>query len=138
MRRTLDGYLAARRRHGPQDTRHRIEHIGRAGGVQLGRRLAELDREWDVDRTVMTLFPILGGLSASLGVRGVFKTRRANGWLYLFGVQMGFMLMHSLVGWCPPSAVLRRMGYRTQREISRERHALLAQAATPAPGIPAH
>jgi hypothetical protein len=122
-----------------RDLRHRVEHVGRAGGVALGRRLAELDREWDIDRSLLALFPVLSGVSAFLGIRGLFKRRAFNGWLGLLGVQMSFMMLHAVVGWCPPVSVLRRLGYRTQREIDRERHALLASSmASPASVVPAH
>jgi hypothetical protein len=37
-----------------------------------------------------------------------------------------FLLQHALQGWCPPVPILRRLGYRTAREIFEERLALLA------------
>ena len=33
-------------------------------------------------------------------------------------------MQHALQGWCPPLPVLRRLGFRTQNEIERERYAL--------------
>jgi hypothetical protein len=33
----------------------------------------------------------------------------------------GFMVQHALQGWCPPIALLRRLGVRTAREIEEER-----------------
>ena len=34
------------------------------------------------------------------------------------------MLQHALQGWCPPLPLFRRLGFRTQEEIARERYAL--------------
>jgi hypothetical protein len=90
-------------------------------------QLALLDREWDVDRAVMASFAVLGGLTFALGLRSVRARRKANGWLLLFGTQLGFLLFHAVYGWCPPVPVLRRLGFRTAREIEAERHALAAR-----------
>ena len=37
-----------------------------------------------------------------------------------------FLFQHAVQGWCPPIAVLRRLGVRTAREIEVERIALKA------------
>jgi hypothetical protein len=89
--------------------------------ASLLRHLAELDREWDVDRALMANFAVLGGLSLSLGLSRRNAWRRRNPWLALFGTQLGFLLFHSVAGWCPPLPVLRRLGFRTQKEIDVER-----------------
>jgi hypothetical protein len=34
------------------------------------------------------------------------------------------MVEHVIEGWCPPLAILRRLGFRTSSEINRERIAL--------------
>ena len=109
-----------------QQTRERIERTSRASPVEIGRRLAELDREWDIDRAVMANFAIVGGTALTLGIRNIRPSKKGNGWLYLFGTQMGFLLYHAIAGWCPPVAVFRRLGFRTQKEICRERQALEA------------
>ena len=85
---------------------------------RIGQRLEELDREWDIERALqvnssaLTLF----GLSMTL--------LRGRRWLLLPMVVQGFFMQHALEGYCPPLPVLRRMGFRTQSEIDRERHAL--------------
>jgi hypothetical protein len=38
----------------------------------------------------------------------------------------GFLLQHAVQGWCPPLAIWRRLGVRTQSEIEEERYALKA------------
>ena len=52
--------------------------------------------------------------------------RRAgvNGWLYAVRAPFAFLLMHALIGWCPPVVALRRLGFRTRAEIDAERSAL--------------
>jgi hypothetical protein len=91
----------------------------------IERRMADLDREWDVDRAVMANFAILGGVSATLAMRDLKRTGRASsGWLVLFGTQVAFLLNHAVRGWCPPLPVFRRLGFRTQKEIDAERQAL--------------
>lgn len=97
-------------------------NIRRFQGDPLGtisRRLGELDREWDVDRALMLNFAVLGGLSFALG-----KTRHP-GWHGVLAVQLTFLAVHALLGWCPPVPVFRRLGFRTQKEIGVERRALL-------------
>jgi hypothetical protein len=91
-------------------------------------RIAELDREWDVDRALFVNFALVGGAMFATGLvkrerRGFFG-REGKGFLAFFGVQLGFLLLHGLVGWCPPVPVFRRLGFRTAREIESERKAL--------------
>jgi hypothetical protein len=96
-----------------------VAHYAQMNREVILKRLAELDHEWDVDRALMALFPVLGGatLAAGLGKKG-------KGWLYLFAAQLGFLFVHATYGWCPPVAVLRRMGFRTRREIDQEKSEL--------------
>jgi hypothetical protein len=83
-------------------------------------RLAELEREWDIERALQANAAALTLASTLLAKAGY----RAAGWLpALVG---GFLLQHALQGWCPPMPVLRRMGFRTAREIAVERAALQA------------
>jgi hypothetical protein len=85
----------------------------------IDERLAELDREWDVERTLQTNFSIV----ALLGLALSLKNRR---WLLLSAAASAFMVQHALQGWCPPLALFRRLGVRSTAEIERERMALRA------------
>lgn len=103
------------------------EHI--AGGAEaISRRLAELDQEWDVDRALMVNFAVAGAATFTAGITRYASSSpfgpRRKGFLYFFGAQLGFLLLHGLAGWCPPASVFRRLGFRTQREIEVERAAL--------------
>lgn len=99
-----------------------------AGPEAILRRLAKLDYEWDIDRALMVGFSLAGSAALTTGLlrysRSSLFARRRTGFFYLFGAQLGFLLLHGLVGWCPPAVALRRLGFRTQREIEAERRDL--------------
>src|SRR6187551_248723 len=105
-----------------------VDAAVRGGPAAILQRLVKLDYEWDIDRALMVNFALAGGASFATGLSRYTRTpplsRRRKGFLYLFGAQLGFLLLHGIVGWCPPAAVLRRLGFRTQREIEAERRQL--------------
>jgi hypothetical protein len=86
----------------------------------IERRLLELEREWDIERALQTNFAAITIASVALG------TMAAAPWFLLTGIAAGFMGEHALKGWCPPVPILRRLGFRTMREINQERYALKA------------
>jgi hypothetical protein len=97
---------------------------------EIPARLAELDREWDIERA-------LGTGSASLSLVGLLLGTFVNKkWLALTAGVQGFFLQHQLQGWCPPLPLFRRYGVRTAREIENERHALKALYEHRTPSIP--
>jgi hypothetical protein len=87
---------------------------------RIDLRLAELEREWDIERT-------LEANSATLSLAGmVLGVLAGRKWFVFPALAGGFLLQNALQGWCPPLPVFRRMGVRTQTEIERERYALKA------------
>ncbi len=99
----------------------------------IDARLAELDREWDMERTLEA-----NAATAALGgvLLGAFVDRR---FLAVPAAVAAFLLQHALQGWCPPVPFFRRRGVRTASEIERERTALRAlrgDFAATAPEIP--
>ncbi|GJL51579.1 MAG: hypothetical protein NPIRA01_28060 [Nitrospirales bacterium] len=92
-----------------------------AGGLAaINRRLAELEYEWDIERT-------LEANAASFSLLGLFLGMTVNRrWYWLSAGVAGFLLQHALQGWCPPVPVFRRLSIRTSQEIECERHALKA------------
>lgn len=87
---------------------------------EIGRRLLELDQEWDVER-------VLEANAAALALLGTLRaTRGARTALVLPILVTGLLLQHAIQGWCPPVPLLRRLGFRTAHEINRERYALKA------------
>lgn len=100
-------------------TEHRVARYLTASPRALERRLRELDREWDLSR--MLVANASGIALAGIGL-GALVDRR----FYAVPVlAAGFLLQHALQGWCPPVALLRRLGLRTREEIEEERAALL-------------
>ena len=103
-----------------RQTEERVAHYASAGGEAIQRRLEELDREWDIERA---LEANAAGFTLAAMILGVVENRK---WFILPGVIAGFLLQHAIQGWCPPLPLLRRMGFRTETEINRERCALKA------------
>ncbi|MDB6060933.1 MAG: hypothetical protein JWM78_1036 [Verrucomicrobiaceae bacterium] len=102
------------------ETRLRIQMAAENGPQAIDQRLAVLDREWDIERCLET------GAS-SLSLFGIALGSAVNKkWFILPAAVTGFLLQHAIQGWCPPLAVLRRLGVRTADEINRERYALKA------------
>lgn len=87
---------------------------------EIGARLGELDREWDIERT---LEANAAGVSLFGLLLAVTVDRK---WLLLPAGVAGFLMQHALQGWCPPIELFRRLGVRTAGEIARERYALKA------------
>jgi hypothetical protein len=85
----------------------------------IPRRLEGLDREWDVERVLEANASILAFTGVVLGAT---VDRR---WLALPAAVTAFLFQHAVQGWCPPLPALRRLGFRTVREIEDERRALL-------------
>jgi hypothetical protein len=90
------------------------------GPQAIDDRLAELDREWDVERVLETMAPTFTLVGLGLGL---LKNKK---WFALPIFVQSFFLQHAIQGWCPPIPVLRRLGVRTACEIDAERNALKA------------
>ncbi len=103
-----------------QQGRDDVVRFASQGPEAIDARLAELDREWDVERTLEANAATLSLLGCALGAA---VDRR---FFALPAVVAGFLLQHAVQGWCPPLAVLRRLGVRTTAEINHERYALKA------------
>ncbi len=92
-----------------------------AGGPEaIDHRLEELDREWDIERT-------LEANAATVALVGLGLGTFVDSRFYLLPAAVaGFLLQHAVQGWCPPMPVFRRLGVRTATEIEEERYALKA------------
>jgi hypothetical protein len=101
-----------------RQTEQNIAHFAAAGREAIDHRLAELDYEWDTERTLEANAATATLVGLALGATVNRK------WFVFPGVVAGFLLMHAVQGWCPPLPVLRRMGIRTAAEIAYERYAL--------------
>jgi hypothetical protein len=83
-------------------------------------RIRELDREWDIERT---LEMNAAGFALTGTLLGMLVNKR---WLILPVVVTTFLAQHAIQGWCPPLVLFRKMGIRTRPEIDREKYALKA------------
>jgi len=101
-----------------RQTGERVARCAAAGREAIDRRLAELDREWDIERTLEANAATASLVGLTLGATVDKK------WFIFPAVVAGFLLQHAVQGWCPPLPVFRRLGYRTQPEIDYERYAL--------------
>lgn len=101
-------------------TERNVARVARGGAGAIDRRLHELDREWDIERTLESNAATVSLVGLGLGAlvhRGFYA---------LPAIVAIFLLQHALQGWCPPLPVFRRRGVRTAREIEEERYALKA------------
>lgn len=110
--------------HVNEQIRHQTEanvaQYAAAGPSVIDRRLTELDREWDIERTLEANAAIASLVGLTLGATVDRK------WFLFPALVAGFLLQHAVQGWCPPVPIFRRLGFRTQPEIDQERYALKA------------
>ena len=95
-------------------TLHDVSRYIGADPVFIDERIRELEREWDVERTLEANAAIVALAGIALGVT---VDRR---FLAIPAAVAGFLLQHALQGWCPPLPVIRRLGVRTAGEIHQE------------------
>lgn len=107
-----------------------IRHYSTKSSEAIRQRIDELDKEWDVERTLelnASLFALAGIILAS-----AYNKR----WLILSGIVATFLAQHAIQGWCPPLPLFRHFGIRTQKEIEAERHGLLELLEKKYSGVP--
>lgn len=95
-------------------TLHDVSRFIGADPVFIDERIRQLQREWDIERTLEANAATVGLAGLALGS---FVDRR---FLILPALVSAFLLQHALQGWCPPMPLLRRLGIRTAREIHDE------------------
>jgi hypothetical protein len=101
-------------------TRQNIRHFAHQPPALINDRIAQLDREPDMEQVLEFNASVLALTGAVLG------TTVDKRFFLLTGVVLSFLTQHALTGWCPPVPVFRRFGVRTRTEIDQEKHALKA------------
>lgn len=101
-----------------RQTEQNVARYLNASRARIDRRLAELDEEWDIERTLEANAALASLIGLTLGAT---IDRR---WYAFPAVVAGFLFQHAIQGWCPPLPIFRRLGYRTQSEIDYERYSL--------------
>jgi hypothetical protein len=95
-------------------TLHDVSRFIGADPVFIDERIVQLQREWDIERTLEANAASVSLIGLGLGL---FVDRR---FFALPAAVAVFLLQHALQGWCPPLPLLRRLGIRTSAEIHNE------------------
>lgn len=98
----------------------RVRDYAQRSPDEITDRIAELEREWDMERWLETNASAVAFTGLVLGVT------RSKKWLIVPGIVLPFLFQHAVQGWCPPVPLFRRLGVRTREEIDREKYALKA------------
>lgn len=101
-----------------QELKSNIRYYSSLNDAAITSRIKELEKEWYMDRLLIT------NASALAGIGVVLSATVNKKWLILPGVVLTFLLQHGIQGWCPPLPLFRKMGVRSFKEIDRERFAL--------------
>ena len=96
----------------------RVREFADLSDEELTTKISELDHEWDIERMLQTNASVIGLAGLALGLAVNKK------WLAVPGVVLPFLFQHAIQGWCPPVPIFRRLGFRTRKEIDREKFAL--------------
>lgn len=99
---------------------NRIRRFATAPSAEVTEHLADLDKEWDIERRLEANAASIMLISTALAAT------HSKRWLILSAVVPGFLLQHAIQGWCPPIEVFRRLGARSRNEIDAERTSIKA------------
>ena len=103
-----------------QETIAKIGRYGDQGAATIESRIRELDKTWDIERTLEVNAGLIG-LAGTVLALTVDKR-----WAILPAVVTAFLVQHAIQGWCPPLPLFRSMGIRSRAELDREKYALKA------------
>lgn len=103
-----------------RDIKENLAHYKDMDSGSIQKRLKELDKTWDIERTLMFNAATLSLTGALLAI---FVNRK---WAIMPAVVTSFLIQHTLQGWCPPLPLFRAMGIKSREELDREKYALKA------------
>jgi hypothetical protein len=102
-----------------EKTQNNIVHYANETDSVIQQRIAQLDREWDMERLLAL------NASAIIATGLVLGSRVNKKWFLLSGIVTSFLTMHAIQGWCPPVPLFRAFGVRTRMEIDKEKYGLM-------------
>lgn len=103
-----------------QDIKENLKSFSGAEYEQIESRIQELEKEWDIERSLGLNAAILAITGTVLGITVDKK------WFAVPIAVAAFTGQYAIQGWNPLFPLFRKFGFRTSREIDRERYALKA------------
>ena len=101
-------------------TERNVIYYSKKSKEEIAQRINALEHEWDIDQ-------VLELNAASLAFTGTLMALlKSKRWLLLTAASAFFLGQHAIQGKNPVTTLLRKMGFRTRREIDRELYALRA------------
>lgn len=97
-----------------------VAHYSEQEAAAIEPRITELDKKWDIERTL----EINAGLLALAGAALALTVDKR--WAIVPAVVTTFLVQHAIQGWCPPLPLFRMMGIKSRPELDREKYALKA------------
>lgn len=88
--------------------------------LRVDGRITELEKEWDVERTVELNCAVLAIAGTALGA---LVNKR---WFAMPVLAAAFLAQNSIQGWNPLVPLFKKFGFRDKKEINREKYALKA------------
>ena len=102
------------------DIKENLKNFSGAEYEQIENRIQELEKEWDVERSLGLNAAILAITGTVLGI-SVDKR-----WFAVPIAVAAFTGQYAIQGWNPLFPLFRKFGFRTSREIDQEKYALKA------------
>lgn len=106
--------------NGEQKRTERNSLVVSEASLRVDGRITELEKEWDVERTVELNCAVLAIAGTALGA---LVNKR---WFALPVLAAAFLAQNSIQGWNPLVPLFKKFGFRDKKEINREKYALKA------------
>ena len=98
----------------------RVHGFAESSREEITARIKELEKEWSIERLIESEAPMMA--LAGLGL-GATVSRK---FLVLPAFVFSMVALHGIQGWYPMIPLFRRMGFRSRKEIDREKFTLKA------------
>lgn len=98
----------------------RLRGYAASSREEITARIKELEKEWSIERLIESEAPMMALTGLGLGAAVSRK------FLVLPAFVFGMVALHGIQGWYPMIPLFRRMGFRSRKEIDREKFAMKA------------